>query len=187
MRRTTGQARGDSCRDHTPASSPRLGHFGVRCEWAARRKSAYAPTRATCLSRRNMSNGQSRQSRAQCQRADPADDLLDVSRIATGACRPSGVIEGALDAFRPAAEGKRCAADCARFRAAPIVGGRDRLRHVIWKLVLRERDGRRLGHNLTAARARPPRETGVRLATFSVRPRRGGRQDKYIVRCIVCS
>ena len=46
--------------------------------------------------------------------------------------------------------------------------------------------GGRLGRDLTAARARPPRETGVCLATSSVRPRRRGRQENisYDISCI---
>lgn len=72
------------------------------------------------------------------------DDLLDVSRVITGKMRLDvrpvdlrGVVEAALDAVRPAAEAKTIALQSALdAKAGPIVGDADRLRQVVWNLVM---------------------------------------------------
>src|SRR6266498_1511039 len=72
------------------------------------------------------------------------DDLLDVSRVASGKMRLDvrpvelrAVIEGALDAVRPAAEAKTIQLQSVLDpRAGPITGDPDRLQQVIWNLLL---------------------------------------------------
>jgi signal transduction histidine kinase/ActR/RegA family two-component response regulator len=82
-----------------------------------------------------------RQSNAQVQLID---DLLDVSRVITGKMRldvraadPKGVIEGALDAVRPAAAAKEIRLQAVLDpRAGPITADPDRLQQVVWNLVM---------------------------------------------------
>jgi signal transduction histidine kinase/ActR/RegA family two-component response regulator len=72
------------------------------------------------------------------------DDLLDVSRVVTGKMRLDVrpvdlrvVVEAALDAVRPAAEAKAITLQSALdSKAGPIVGDADRLRQVVWNLVM---------------------------------------------------
>jgi signal transduction histidine kinase len=72
------------------------------------------------------------------------DDLLDVSRVVTGKMRlelrsvdPALVVEAALDAVRPAADAKaigvRSTIDPS---AGPVAGDPDRLRQVVWNLLM---------------------------------------------------
>ncbi|MEP6800926.1 MAG: response regulator [Acidobacteriota bacterium] len=80
-----------------------------------------------------------------CAQTKLIDDLLDVSRIITGklrlTVRPAAlgpIIEAALDAMRPAAEGKNIQI-VVHHRVAPgqdvVVGDPDRLQQVVWNLV----------------------------------------------------
>jgi CheY-like chemotaxis protein len=70
--------------------------------------------------------------------------MLDVSRIVTGKMRldvravdPRGVVEGALDAVRPAAAAKEIRLQPVLDpRAGPITGDPDRLQQVVWNLVM---------------------------------------------------
>jgi len=72
------------------------------------------------------------------------DDLLDVSRVVSGKMRLDirpvdlrTVIEGALDAVRPAAEAKAIRLQSVLDpRAAPITGDSGRLQQVIWNLLM---------------------------------------------------
>jgi signal transduction histidine kinase/ActR/RegA family two-component response regulator len=72
------------------------------------------------------------------------DDLLDVSRVVSGKMRLDvrpvdlrTVIEGALDAVRPAAEAKAIRLQSVLDpRAAPITGDPGRLQQVIWNLLM---------------------------------------------------
>ena len=72
------------------------------------------------------------------------DDLLDVSRVVSGKMRLDirpvdlrTVIEGALDAVRPAAEAKAIRLqNVLDPRAAPITGDSGRLQQVIWNLLM---------------------------------------------------
>ena len=72
------------------------------------------------------------------------DDLLDVSRVVSGKMRLDvrpvdlrTVIEGALDAVRPAAEAKAIRLQSVLDpRAAPITGDAGRLQQVIWNLLM---------------------------------------------------
>jgi CheY-like chemotaxis protein/two-component sensor histidine kinase len=72
------------------------------------------------------------------------DDLLDVSRVITGKMRLEirsvelkTVIEGALDAVRPAATAKEIRLQPVLDpRAGPISGDPDRLQQVVWNLVM---------------------------------------------------
>ncbi len=72
------------------------------------------------------------------------DDLLDVSRVGSGKMRLDvrpvdlrTVIEGALDAVRPAAEAKAIRLQSVLDpRVAPITGDPDRLQQVIWNLLM---------------------------------------------------
>ena len=72
------------------------------------------------------------------------DDLLDMSRVITGKMRVDVrpvdlrlVIEGALDAVRPAAEAKAIVLKSELDpKASVIVGDADRLRQVVWNLVM---------------------------------------------------
>ena len=72
------------------------------------------------------------------------DDLLDVSRVVSGKMRLDirpvdlrTVIEGALDAVRPAAEAKAIRLqNVLDPRAAPITGDPGRLQQVIWNLLM---------------------------------------------------
>ncbi|HET9488939.1 MAG TPA: ATP-binding protein [Methylomirabilota bacterium] len=72
------------------------------------------------------------------------DDLLDVSRVITGKMRLDvqsvdlkAVVENALDAVRPAAEGKRIRLQSVLDpRAGPITGDPARLRQVVWNLLM---------------------------------------------------
>jgi len=72
------------------------------------------------------------------------DDLLDVSRVVSGKMRLdirpvdlTTVIEGALDAVRPAAEAKAIRLQSVLDpRAAPITGDSGRLQQVIWNLLM---------------------------------------------------
>jgi signal transduction histidine kinase/ActR/RegA family two-component response regulator len=81
-----------------------------------------------------------RQSNAQLQLID---DLLDVSRIATGKMRLdvrpvdlARVIDEALDALRPAAEAKDIRVECAiATDTGPLLGDYERLQQVVWNLV----------------------------------------------------
>jgi CheY-like chemotaxis protein/anti-sigma regulatory factor (Ser/Thr protein kinase) len=82
-----------------------------------------------------------RQANAQVQLID---DLLDVSRVITGKMRldvravdAKTVVEGALDAVRPAAEAKDIRVQTVLDpRAGPISGDPDRLQQVVWNLVM---------------------------------------------------
>ena len=72
------------------------------------------------------------------------DDLLDLSRIVTGRmrldfqrCHPIDVIEGALDAVRPAASAKDIAlVPHLDATVGTMVGAPDRLQQVVWNLVM---------------------------------------------------
>jgi signal transduction histidine kinase/ActR/RegA family two-component response regulator len=72
------------------------------------------------------------------------DDLLDVSRVVTGKMRLdvravdlSVVVEGALDAVRPAADAKGVRIHSVLDpNAGPITGDPDRLQQVVWNLLL---------------------------------------------------
>ena len=72
------------------------------------------------------------------------DDLLDVSRVVAGKMRLDvrpvdlrAVIDGALDAVRPAAEAKTIRLQSVLDpRAGPITGDPDRLQQVIWNLLM---------------------------------------------------
>jgi signal transduction histidine kinase/ActR/RegA family two-component response regulator len=72
------------------------------------------------------------------------DDLLDVSRVVSGKMRLDvrlvelrAVIEGALDAVRPAAEAKAIRLESVLDpRAGPITGDPDRLQQVVWNLLM---------------------------------------------------
>lgn len=72
------------------------------------------------------------------------DDLLDVSRVITGKMRLDvgpvdlrAVVEGALDAVRPAAEAKEIRLQIVLDpRAGPIIGDSARLQQVVWNLVM---------------------------------------------------
>jgi signal transduction histidine kinase/ActR/RegA family two-component response regulator len=72
------------------------------------------------------------------------DDLLDVSRVSTGKMRLDVrsvelrlVIEGALDAVRPAAEAKAIRLQSTLDPTVPpVVGDPDRLRQVVWNLLM---------------------------------------------------
>ena len=72
------------------------------------------------------------------------DDLLDVSRVVSGKMRLDVrpvdlrvVIEGALDAVRPAAEAKAVRLQSVLDpRAAPVTGDQGRLQQVIWNLLM---------------------------------------------------
>jgi signal transduction histidine kinase/ActR/RegA family two-component response regulator len=82
-----------------------------------------------------------RQANAQLQLID---DLLDVSRVITGKMRLDvrlvelkGVIEGALDAVRPAADAKEIRLHTILDpRAGPVHGDPDRLQQIVWNLVM---------------------------------------------------
>ncbi|HWO01569.1 MAG TPA: ATP-binding protein, partial [Blastocatellia bacterium] len=70
-------------------------------------------------------------------------DLLDVSRIISGQLRlnvrplePAGIIEAAVEAVRPAADGKSVRLDVVLDRdAGPVSGDADRLQQIVWNLV----------------------------------------------------
>jgi signal transduction histidine kinase/ActR/RegA family two-component response regulator len=72
------------------------------------------------------------------------DDLLDVSRVVSGKMRLDVrpvdlkiVIEGAIDAVRPAADAKTIRLQSVLDpRAGPITGDPDRLRQVVWNLLM---------------------------------------------------
>jgi len=72
------------------------------------------------------------------------DDLLDVSRVVAGKIRLDvqsvdlkNVVEGALDAVRPAAEAKRVRLQSVLDpRAGPITGDPARLQQVVWNLLM---------------------------------------------------
>src|SRR5262249_29208234 len=71
------------------------------------------------------------------------EDLLDISRIATGRlrltlepCDLAAVVGAALETVRPAAEARRVALAASLPRAAvPTVGAPDRLQQVVWNLL----------------------------------------------------
>jgi len=81
-----------------------------------------------------------RNARAQSQLIE---DLLDISRIVSGKLRlevrvidPITVVEGAIDAMRPAAAGKDLAlVTTLDPRAGPVWGDPDRLQQVVWNLL----------------------------------------------------